>query len=62
MRYAANSRDALNNAGALIIVTEWEAFKCPDFNIIKARLKQPVIFDSRRNLFGPDDIKELGKD
>ena len=59
LHYADNPKDALHGADALIIVTEWKAFKSPDFNIIKARLKQPVIFDGR-NLFEPADIKALG--
>lgn len=41
---------ALKGADALIIVTEWQAFKAPDFDFIKTQLKQPVIFDGR-NLF-----------
>lgn len=59
LSYADNSKDALQDADALIIVTEWKAFKSPDFNVIKARLKQPVIFDGR-NLFEPADIKSWG--
>ena len=59
LRYADNSKNALQDADALIIVTEWKAFKSPDFGIIKARLKQPIIFDGR-NLFEPADMKALG--
>jgi len=59
LSYADNPKAALNNADALIIVTEWKAFKSPDFNQIKANLKNPVIFDGR-NLFEPQDIKTLG--
>ncbi|MDO8349845.1 MAG: UDP-glucose/GDP-mannose dehydrogenase family protein [Gallionella sp.] len=59
LRYAVNAKEALHEADALIIVTEWKAFKSPDFSIIKARLKQPVIFDGR-NLFEPADMKTLG--
>jgi UDPglucose 6-dehydrogenase len=59
LRYANNPKDALVDADALVIVTEWKAFKSPDFNIIKARLKQPVIFDGR-NLFEPADVVALG--
>ena len=59
LRYADNAKDALQDADALVIVTEWKAFKSPDFNIIKARLKQPVIFDGR-NLFEPASIAALG--
>ena len=43
----------------LVIVTEWKAFKSPDFNLVKVSLKNPVIFDSR-NLFEPTVIKALG--
>ncbi|KOX63232.1 UDP-glucose 6-dehydrogenase [Pseudomonas psychrophila] len=42
----------LRGADALVIVTEWQAFKAPDFKFIKQHLKQPVIFDGR-NLFDP---------
>jgi UDPglucose 6-dehydrogenase len=59
LSYADNSKDALQDADALIIVTEWKAFKSPDFNVIKARLKQPVIFDGR-NLFEPASVTALG--
>lgn len=59
LNYAENSKDALQDANALIIVTEWKAFKSPDFDMIKARLKQPIIFDGR-NLFEPAEIKALG--
>ena len=59
LRYADNAMDALCDADALVIVTEWKAFKSPDFHLIKARLKAPVIFDGR-NLFEPSAIKDLG--
>jgi UDPglucose 6-dehydrogenase len=44
--------DALNDAEALLIVTEWKAFRSPDFEEIKARLRNPVIIDGR-NLYEP---------
>ncbi|OHC64692.1 MAG: hypothetical protein A2040_03345 [Rhodocyclales bacterium GWA2_65_19] len=47
------------DADALVIVTEWKAFKSPDFAVVKTRLKNPVIFDGR-NLFEPADMKTLG--
>lgn len=59
LRYAANPLEALKNADALIIVTEWKAFKSPDFAVIKETLKQPVIFDGR-NLYEPASIEALG--
>lgn len=59
IRYAANPMDALVDADALAIVTEWKAFRSPDFDEVKARLKQPVVFDGR-NLFEPTVMTELG--
>ena len=57
IEYAESSYQALENADALIIVTEWNEFRTPDFNRIKSRLKEPVIFDGR-NLYDPDKMKE----
>jgi UDPglucose 6-dehydrogenase len=50
---------ALDGAEALVIVTEWKAFRSPDFEQIKARLKHPVIIDGR-NLFEPPLMTGLG--
>ena len=51
--------DALNSADALVIVTEWKAFRSPDFDALKRLLKTPIIFDGR-NLYDPEAMKELG--
>jgi UDPglucose 6-dehydrogenase len=59
LRYAEAPLDALQDADALIIVTEWKAYKSPDFDAVKSKLKNAVIFDGR-NLFEPKDIKALG--
>ena len=59
LRYADTPLDALYGADALIIATEWKAFKSPDFTVIKARLKHPVIFDGR-NLFEPSSVAAQG--
>ena len=48
---------ALKNADALIIVTEWQAFRAPDFDFIKSELKAPIIFDGR-NMFEPQRMKQ----
>ena len=50
---------ALEGADALIIVTEWQEFRSPDFAAIKARLKTPAIFDGR-NLYDPAVLRGLG--
>ena len=57
--YAANQYDALKDADALIIATEWNEFRTPDFLKIVTRLKNKVIFDGR-NLFELAAIRELG--
>ena len=59
LRYAQSPHAALDDADALVIVTEWKAFKSPDFNQIRAHLKQPIIFDGR-NLFEPAAMQALG--
>ena len=53
--------DALDGADGLIIMTEWNAFREPDFYLIKESLKQPVIFDAR-NLYNPERMQKLGID
>ncbi|HBG95315.1 MAG TPA: UDP-glucose 6-dehydrogenase [Chromatiaceae bacterium] len=50
---------ALDDADALAIVTEWAQFRSPDFTEIKAKLRQPVIFDGR-NIFSPDQVVAAG--
>lgn len=51
--------DALAGADALVVVTEWNEFRHPDFQIVKAALRQPVIFDGR-NLYDPQMLESLG--
>jgi len=50
--------DALENADALIIMTEWNEFREPDFYMIKDMLKSPVIFDGR-NIYNPERMKKF---
>jgi UDPglucose 6-dehydrogenase len=59
VEFRATPMDALDGAEALLIVTEWKAFRSPDFDQIKARLKQPVIIDGR-NLFEPALMTGVG--
>jgi len=51
--------EALKNADALIIVTEWTEFRSPDFSLIKSSLRAPFIFDGR-NLYDPKVVRALG--
>ncbi len=57
--YAENQYDALKNADALIIATEWSVFRSPDFAKVSSILKEKVIFDGR-NLYDLDQMKGLG--
>ncbi|MGA2915466.1 MAG: UDP-glucose/GDP-mannose dehydrogenase family protein [Sedimentisphaerales bacterium] len=49
----------LSGADALVVFTEWQQFRTPDFDLIKERLRKPVIFDGR-NLYEPAYMKKLG--
>jgi UDPglucose 6-dehydrogenase len=57
--YAENQYDALQDADALVIATEWNEFRTPDFLKMVTRMKNKVIFDGR-NLFDTKAIAELG--
>jgi UDPglucose 6-dehydrogenase len=54
-----NGYDALDDADALVIFTDWQEFRNPDFEAIAAKLKKPVIFDGR-NLYDPVIVKRAG--
>ncbi|MEQ8484078.1 MAG: UDP-glucose/GDP-mannose dehydrogenase family protein [Pseudomonadales bacterium] len=51
--------DTLQGVDGLILMTEWNEFRSPDFQMLKTRLKQPVIFDGR-NVYDPDYLGQLG--
>ncbi|WP_081986611.1 UDP-glucose/GDP-mannose dehydrogenase family protein [Chitinibacter sp. ZOR0017] len=59
IRFSDLPLDALPQADALIIVTEWKAFRSPDFPAIKAALRTPIIFDGR-NLYEPKRLRAEG--
>ena len=56
--YASSKYDALIDADALLLLTEWKEFRSPDFDEIIRRLKHPVIFDGR-NQYDPKFMKDL---
>ncbi len=56
---ADNPMDALQGADALLVVTEWKAFRSPNFAAMKERLKTPVVFDGR-NLYDPATMRAEG--
>ena len=57
--YASDAYAALQDADALIIVTEWNEFRFPDFERIKHALKEPVVFDGR-NVFDLETMATHG--
>ena len=57
--FTHTSYDALKNADALVIITEWPLFRTPDFDKMALLLKDKVIFDGR-NLFDVDQMEEMG--
>lgn len=59
LQLRARPQDALQNADALVIITEWSLFRSPDFDAIRQALKQPLIFDGR-NLYDPEFMRESG--
>ena len=59
LTYCSTPYEALDGADALAIVTEWNEFRNPDFNVIRQKLRSPVIFDGR-NLFDPAKMQKLG--
>jgi UDPglucose 6-dehydrogenase len=59
--YAPRNYDALNGASALLVLTEWNEFRRPDFQRIKKLLKDPIIFDGR-NIYDPGELEKLGFD
>jgi UDPglucose 6-dehydrogenase len=59
IRIFENGYDALAQADALVIFTDWQEFRNPDFDEIREKLKSPVIFDGR-NLYDPEMMKSAG--
>jgi UDPglucose 6-dehydrogenase len=57
--YCAIAYDAIKDADALLLVTEWNEFRNPDFDRMKTLLKQPLIFDGR-NIYNPAQLRDRG--
>jgi len=57
--YCGKSYEAVDGADALVVVTEWNEFREPDFERIKKLMRHPAIFDGR-NVFNPRPLRELG--
>ncbi len=59
LTFAGRPKSALEGADALVIVTEWKEFRSPDFEAIRSRLRQPVVFDGR-NMYEPARMRDEG--
>jgi UDPglucose 6-dehydrogenase len=59
--YAETNYEALQDADALIIITEWKQYRVPDFARMRDLMRQPIVIDGR-NLFSPQRLRELGFD
>ena len=59
LQLCERAEQALDGADALAIVTEWREFNSPDFDLIKAKLRDPVIFDGR-NIYDPGELERRG--
>lgn len=59
IRYANRNYEALQGADALLIITDWNEFRRPNFQRIKEYLKSPVVFDGR-NLYDPAEMRRMG--
>jgi UDPglucose 6-dehydrogenase len=61
IEYCKDPNDALIDADALLIVTEWPEFRTPNFKVMGKLMKQKVIFDGR-NIYDIEEMKEQGFD
>lgn len=59
VHFVENNYETLKDAEALVVVTEWNEFRRPDFDRMKSLMRQPVIFDGR-NIYDPKAMKERG--
>ena len=59
IQYARSNYDALEGADALVVVTDWNEYRHPDFARIKGTLRRPIVIDGR-NLYNPAKMKALG--
>lgn len=57
--YAETNYDALTGADALVVVTDWNEYRHPDFARVKEHLRRPVVIDGR-NLYDPEKMRDLG--
>jgi UDPglucose 6-dehydrogenase len=59
VKYTSNKYEALENAHAMILLTEWKTFRAPDFDAIKTALEDPIVFDGR-NQYSDIEMQKRG--
>ncbi|MDR0247047.1 MAG: UDP-glucose/GDP-mannose dehydrogenase family protein [Burkholderiales bacterium] len=59
LAYANSAMEAARGADALVLMTEWKAFRSPDFAELRKQLKTPLLFDGR-NIYDPQSVREAG--
>src|SRR5262249_26526414 len=59
VEFAASSYDALSGADALVVVTDWNEYRHPDFGRIKETLRSPIVVDGR-NLYSVEKMRAMG--
>jgi UDPglucose 6-dehydrogenase len=59
IQFCTNNYGCLEGADALLLATEWQAFRNPNFERMKSLMRQPVLFDGR-NIYDPGQLRELG--
>jgi UDPglucose 6-dehydrogenase len=59
VEFCTNNYGCLEGADALVVITEWQAFRHPNFERVKGMMRQPVIFDGR-NIYDPVQLRQLG--
>lgn len=59
IQLASNNYGCAEDADALLLVTEWQAFRHPNFERIKSVMRQPVVFDGR-NIYDPAQLRQMG--
>jgi UDPglucose 6-dehydrogenase len=57
--YSKDMYDAINDADALLMLTEWKQFRMPNFDLMKKSMKMPLIIDGR-NIYDSFEMKRLG--
>ena len=61
VEYAADMYDAILNADALLLLTEWKQFRLPSWGVLQKSMNHPVIIDGR-NIYDAQELKNLGFD